>query len=402
MELGSLDEESLLSRAKKFIFSTGVNDIASRLCRANTAYGLAKLHLTQEEYGLEPSATFISTPDETITRNIDRWQNGVGYGGKISWGGGSEKFIFLDAKPNACGMLVGGLREAPSPELILKRLDALNSKELEIEGVPVEWDFNTGNHFIDIFKVSAIADKDLPEYAFIIHSSAPELKGETSKGMGLYYNQSNIIEGNMKIVETPFGESRILLGDAAKEYYEFYKFSKRFSEKRRLLAARELFEEFEVISNKTHQGLLNLNEVVLGCYHLDEDGCELYPITLRPDLPSYLVEGQKSFSEEILEHLGFSNRARSLGVLDRLLSFNGFPHGGGYTFPDMVSVRRVITIGGRRYFIVELQSELGLKVFSNPRELQFIYRGRQVVINSIELGLIKLQAKLIPEYVLKV
>ncbi|WEU40059.1 MAG: hypothetical protein OdinLCB4_006200 [Candidatus Odinarchaeum yellowstonii] len=402
MDLNSLEDKELLSRARMHIFSTGLGDAASRLCRENTVYGLAKIHLVQEEYGLEPSATFISTPDETVTRNLDRWMNGVGYGGKFSWGEGSDKIIFLDFKPNCCGALVGGIEDLPNPRSIIKSLYELESREHVIEGVPVEWDFNVGNHFIDIFRTAQGSSLTLPEYIFIIHSSAPELKGENPLGTGLYYNRSPSLQKIMKTVKTRFGEAKILVDSDAEEYYKFYKLAERFSEEKRILAAKEIFGDFKLISSKTHQGLLNFNEAVLGCHFITSKGGDLYSIALRPDLPAYLVEGKKSFSKNMLEALGFYKRAEELGVLKRLLSFNCLPHGGGYSFPDMVAVKEVISTHNQRYFVMELQNELGYKIFSNPGELQFIYRGRHVVVASIELELIELKAKLIPEYVLKI
>ncbi len=402
MELNSLEDKDLLKRARMHVFSTGLGDAASRLCRENTVYGLAKIHLVQEEYGLEPSATFISTPDETVTRNLDRWMNGIGYGGKFSWGNGSDKIIFLDFKPNCCGTLVGGVDDLPKPNSIIKSLYELESKEHVIEGLPVKWDFNVGNHFIDVFRTTPSAGLSLPEYIFIIHSSAPELKGENPIGMGLYYNKSSTLQRIMKIVKTRFGDAKILLDEDAEEYYKFYKFAERFSEEKRILAAKEIFGDFKFISSKTHQGLLNFNEAVLGCHFITSKGGSLYPLALRPDLPAYLVKGRKSFSKNMLEILGFYKRAEDLGVLKRLLSFNCLPHGGGYSFPDMVAVKDVITIRDQRYFVMELQNELGFKIFNNPAELQFVYRGRQVVVNSVELELIELKAKLTPEYVLKI
>jgi hypothetical protein len=86
------NKNDLLSRAESHIFSTGLNDGGTQLCRANMKYGLAKIHWVQEQFGLKPDATFISTPDMTITRNAARWQSGFGYGvrsaggmGRTSW-----------------------------------------------------------------------------------------------------------------------------------------------------------------------------------------------------------------------------------------------------------------------------------------------------------------------------
>ena len=108
--------KQLLERASKHYFTLGLGDGASYLCRENMKYGLAKIHIIQEKLGLKPNATFLSTPDETVTRNKTRWKAGFGYGGKLVWGSGKERLIVLDGKPNACGMLVGGLDELPKPQ----------------------------------------------------------------------------------------------------------------------------------------------------------------------------------------------------------------------------------------------------------------------------------------------
>ncbi|KKL59499.1 hypothetical protein LCGC14_2214720, partial [marine sediment metagenome] len=97
--VSDLAKSDLLDRANQFIFSTGLNDGASKLCRANMKYGLAQFHLIQEKYGFEPKATFITSPDETISRNAFRWNSGIGYGGRLNWGSGNEKIVFLNVKP---------------------------------------------------------------------------------------------------------------------------------------------------------------------------------------------------------------------------------------------------------------------------------------------------------------
>ena len=104
-----VSKDDLLTRAEQYMFSTGLRDGATDLCKANMKYGLAKIHWVQERLGFKPDATFISTPDMTISRNATRWKSGFGYGGKVSWGSGDAELIILNSKPNSCGMLVGGL-----------------------------------------------------------------------------------------------------------------------------------------------------------------------------------------------------------------------------------------------------------------------------------------------------
>jgi hypothetical protein len=67
-KVSELTKSELLERVRQFIFSTGLNDGASKLCKVNMQYGLASFHLIQDKYGFEPKATFISSPDETISR----------------------------------------------------------------------------------------------------------------------------------------------------------------------------------------------------------------------------------------------------------------------------------------------------------------------------------------------
>ncbi|MFX1289287.1 MAG: hypothetical protein ACFFFY_12095, partial [Promethearchaeota archaeon] len=139
-KVSELSKLELLKRANNYIFSTGLNDGASKLCKANMKYGLAQFHLIQEKYGFEPKATFISSPDETISRNNFRWNSGLGYGGRLNWGSGDDKFVFLNVKPNCCGILVGGLEELPDAYEIIKKIDNVKSTELYSGDILLNWD----------------------------------------------------------------------------------------------------------------------------------------------------------------------------------------------------------------------------------------------------------------------
>jgi hypothetical protein len=398
-----MDIKKTLENAKQHCFFVGLNDSGAELCKANTVYGVAGIHYIQGQLGLNPNATFISTPDMTVTRNTSRWQSGFGYGGKISWGAGDNELIILNTKPNACGMLVGGLEEPPDIASLIRKLHELEASRMEIDGIKVTWEFYKSNHFIDMFRVKSVAKlaQTLPEYAFIIHGSANEFKGDNELGFGIYYNKSKQLQEMMERVETPCGEFHILRGSGARKYFERYQCAENFSKRKREVAAKFLFGKFIKISNETHQGLVNMNEIVLGCHYLN-DHATLFPLTLRADLPAYLVKGNPNLSSESLELLGFEKRAKKLGVYDRLLNANIFPHGGGYVLPDILTINRVIAVNGERYFEAEMQNDRGKKIISDVRELPYEYRGRRVVLRALEIGLIEIVAKLIPEYVLKV
>lgn len=399
--LEKLSESESIERAKQHIFSLGLNDVASYLCRLNMMFGLAKIHYTQYKLGMEPNATFISAPDETVTRNKVRWESGIGYGGKVSWGGGEDKVIILDVMPNACGMLVGGIKDPPEPRKIINNVYELKRNEVFMDDIKVSWDFHVGNHFIDVFRVVKVTEIDLPDYIFITHSAAPELQGENKKGVGLYYHKSRVLKEMMKEVKTPFGPCRVVLDGDAKEYYEFFRYVEEFAKKRRRLAAMEIFGDFTEIINETHQGLLNYNEIALGGHYINQQG-QMFPVALRADLPAYIVRGNLNLSEETIEALGFYKRAEKLGVMDRLKNLNILPHGGGYTFPDMLEASGEVEIGNKRYFIIEMKNGIGQKIISSTDGIPFMYRGREVIVRTIELRMCDIVARLMPIYILKI
>jgi hypothetical protein len=397
------NKQDLLDRAADHIFSTGLRDGGTQLCRANMKYGLAKIHWVQEQLGVKSDATFISTPDMTITRNAARWQSGFGYGGKISWGDGNNELIILNVKPNTCGMMVGGLDRLPEVSELVHKLEDMKDRKDQIDGIDLQWDFHISNHFIDLFWVKPVSEVQLSEYVFIIHSSARELTGDNRMGFGLYYDGSQQLAEMAEMLDTPFGPLNILTDSRAREYYEFHCYAEEFSKRKRALAAELLFGEFQYISNEVHQRLASMNEILLGCHLLPEEDPEcILPLVLRADLPAYLVKGRPNLGDAEIESLGFTQRSERLGVSERLRKANIIPHGAGYNFPNLLNVCQVFEHNDQRYFEVDLHNDRGKKVISNPREIPYLYRGREVVLKTLELNLCELVAKLVPRYVLKV
>lgn len=408
-EIHKMSRGKLLDRSKRFIFSTALQDSASKLSRLNFRYGLAKMHLVQDHLGVDPTTTFIAAPDCTITRNLNRWRNGIGYGGKVTWGDGSDPIIFIDLMPNACGMLVGSLEAIPDPIELIQKVHDMNEDEIEIQGVPISWNFGSGNHFINVFEVfpnPAVSDSaDLPQYSFITHSSPSELKTDFNpKELGLYYHLSQNLQEMSETLETPFGDIHYLVDDAAYKYYDFFLWADKLGAERRILAGKILFgDDFEVITNKTHQGMVHMNEVALGTHVFKNPNEGLFPLTLRADLPCYLMKGFPNFREDAMETLNFTDRAEKFGLKERLNKANILPHGGGYTFPHIVAIPEIFeTVEKRRYFSVDLGTGIGTKIFETPRELQFTYRGRNVLVQTIDLGLGEIVARMVPRFALKV
>jgi hypothetical protein len=404
--VSDLSKSELLSRTEDFIFSTGINDAAARLCRANMKYGLAQFQLIQEKYGFEPKATFISSPDETISRNTFRWNSGLGYGGRINWGKGDDKLIFLNLKPNCCGILVGGLEEIPDPYYIIKKIDEIKSKPLYYDNVPINWDFGVSNHFINCFETKNLSSLDLPPYVFLIHGSAPEFNDD-DYGLGLYVDLSKSLRELAKEEETIFGKQFILLDSDATEFLNFHRKALEFSNKKREVIAQNLFNNnFQIICNQPHQFLKDYNNSYLGsnCTDLSCEiiTSEIFPTTLRADIAAYLFKGKTNFSETILKNLGFLERAENLELSDLLMNANILPHGGGYNFPDIHKVIDVLEYKDERYFVTSLKTNTSrLKIIKNMREIQYEYRGRDIVLKTLQLDLGEIIARLNPLFSLK-
>ncbi|WP_371805712.1 hypothetical protein [Candidatus Lokiarchaeum ossiferum] len=399
-----MNKTDLLLNARKHYFSLGVDDGAASLCRANFTYGLAKIHYAQHKLGISPNATFISTPDETISRNSRRWSSGYGYGGKLTTGDPNDPLIFVDTKPNACGMLVGGLENLPKPDQIIKNINKVLDSEIYLDNIKLEWDYKKSNHFIDVFetKLAIKSDLQLPPYMFIIHGSVPELRKATEKGPGLYYDQSPELRDMCQSIKTPFGNIFYVEGRNAKEYYHFYQYAKELAAKKRVMAAEILFGKFETLSNPVHQGLLSYGEILLGAQHITEEKSKLFPVALRSDLPSYLITALPNLTDEQIDDLGFENRAKKLGVLKNLKNLNVLPHGGGYKLPHINQVREVLEIDGERFFVCEQEVEDGTYIFSDVTATQFLYRGKKIIKRIEDLNLGTIEAKLWPKFVLKI
>jgi hypothetical protein len=369
-------------------------------------YGLAMFHLIQEKYGFEPKATFISSPDETISRNKFRWNSGLGYGGRLNWGNGNNKLIFLNTKPNCCGILVGGLEELPDPYNLIKKIDRIKSQELYNDGVLINWDFGISNHFINCFELKNLSDIDLPPYIFLIHGSAPEFRDE-KYGIGLYIDKSSTLKDVAIEEKSKLGVQYIVLDSDAKEYLKFNRKAIKFSNAKREIIAKNLFDfGYKIICNQPHQFLKDYNNMYLGsnCTDINSDliKSNIFPTTLRADIAAYLFKGKNNLSETTLRNQNLLGRAIALELLPLLKTACILPHGGGYKFTDTEDVLDILEYKDQRYFVTSLKTNISrLKIIRDVSELQFEYRGRDIVLKTIQLDLGEIIARLNPLFSLK-
>ena len=386
-----MQDRELLERAKQYIVSSaGVDDGATKLAKTNLAYGLAKMHWVQETLGYPADALFIGSPDMTTTRYSTKWQWGQAIGGLLSWGDGSLPLVFLDLQISTSTALVGGLDHEPDLRVITTQAENLRRNRPTIMGIEVDWDFDNGNHFINAYRVESVSHENLPPYAFVVHGGDCEVKRPSILGIGLDYAESQQLRDQMKVIHTPLGSVRILVGQATRDYYAMYLRYEEYSKQKSLTMGEALFGTFTLISNEIHHGFADPNTALLCCYRFKSDTDTLYPVTLRSDLPTYLVRGVPNINPEILsEHLLPETVKR------RVYAANILPHGGGYTFPEVTNVADTLVMNGHRYFILD-GTNGGKRVLANPSALPYVYRGLEVIDRVVNLRLGKVIAELHP------
>ncbi|RLB48937.1 MAG: hypothetical protein DRJ42_22125 [Deltaproteobacteria bacterium] len=383
-------DDSNLERAREHCFLAGIGDVGEQLCAANMPYGIAKIQHVQRELGVPADATFVGAPDATVTRNVARWNQGFGYGGRIQWSG---DFAVLDIKSNGCGVLVGTLPEIPSREELDVRAKKLVQEGMELEGIHVEYDLHEGNHFLDLVETKRGLGGEEPEAPayFVMHSSGHEHRSESPFGVGIYYDKSEELMQRARIFETPWGKLHTMTGDDAAWFYDSYMAVQNWNERRREAIASALFDDWKVVENATHQGMTAMNACHLGCYVFDDEDIARgarFPLTISADDPIFMVRPKKNFSEEIANRVGFMERATKHGVVDRVVGANLLPHGGGYRYPDVERVQGVLEDGPdqRRFQLLKKDGEV--EIIENPRSRAFGYRGLEVLtkLEELELG----------------
>jgi len=369
-----MEQRRLLDRAKEHIVTAvAVPDCATKLAEINLSYGLAKIHYVQEALGYPADALFVASPDMTAPRGLSKWRWGLGAGGILSWGDGSRPLVFLDLQISVSTALVGGMSQEPDLRLTTTRIHSLRRSRPAVMGIEVGWGFGSGNHFINAYRVRAIVDDPLPPYVFVLHSGNGDVRQPSVLGIGLNYEKSRPLQELMTTIDTPLGPTRVLTGQAARDYYDMYLRYEEFCKEKQLTIGTEIFGEFTPISNEIHHGLANANSSLLGCCRFISDQKTIFPVTLRPDLPAYLVRGQPNIDPELLPCNHLPNSIRT-----RVHTANILPHGGGFAYPGVRTVADVLLLDQQRYYVLD-NAGGGKRVVESLGTLTYTHRGLEVM-----------------------
>lgn len=401
----TLKADDIFEMAKQLVFDEpSMGDVSAQLGATVTRYGVAKILWVRQMLGLKLLACFVGAADMCAARNVKGNEAGFGYGGKFSWGDGTEEIVVLDSHPNACGALVASLSGLPEVTQVLERIENLRGAyPPQIDGITIGWDVGRRNHFLRVDEVKALVeDLNLPSYTAVVHCSARELKADTRLGPGLYLEESQWLREQAKRFETPWGPLRLLMGDSASRYWQQHQLAADFARRRRELFARELFGDLYQgpVIDRMHQGLISMNSMLLGAQSITDDLDGLYLVACRADLPMALVRPRGvNLTTEQMRQLGILERAGRSGVTEPLQAANILPHGGGYSLPGQ-RVGETIVAGGQRFYSIVRN---GVQViFPSIRWEEFTYRGLEVVERVTELSLAEVVAWLRPLWSAKI
>lgn len=396
----SLTQDHVLSIAADRVISFGMNDASLEISRLNASYGIAKIIYALETLGIDSRSTLCAfAPDGGISRNKNRWDAGFSYGCYLRWPGPDEgvEVTFPQVRPNACGVLVAKVKNNASYKDLCERLSEAKSGSHATTLNGYKLNLGVSNHFIEVADVdkSNVDFLKQGESLVFIHTSPSERKDQL-------YDCGYWEPFGGKWIETPLGPIFTLTGQLARQYYNIYKEVDEFGKLKREAIAKVLFDDIEVICNPTHQGLEEMNIARLGLYNSQDistsiGGIPLFPLTLRWDLPIYLLKGNPNINDQILRSADLANLSdRSL---DHVSSLNILPHGSGYEIPFSPDGWMIEHNGGRRFF--KLANENLNYIFTSPSELPYYYRGNEVLAKVIELQLGEVAAELKQKFTLR-
>ena len=290
-------EISYYKSALENFIDYSTNDVTSSIAREHCYIGLSRLFSCMDSLGMDYNETkLVALPDFTYTRNPARWDAGFPYGCIMTLNQNNPPFIPLDFRPNCCGIIFA---EIPYSDydisMIQKKYYEIINSYKEIDNK----DFNRRNHFLGLYR-----DDSSHKCYFLIHGSFKFVKRQ------LYSEHNNELLSKVRIHESDLGQFRYLLGDNAISYYNNYMDFEELTFKYRDIILNELFPKAKTIFQKTHEGFLDMQTILLGAYA--ENTPFECPIMLAPECDLCLIDVNQSIAISETKKLYCA------------------PHGGGY------------------------------------------------------------------------
>jgi len=300
-------EEFFYSEATKRFIDYSSKDATAIIAHEHGILGLARLIACLDSLGLDYNETFmIALPDFTYTRNPNRWGAGFPYGCIVNIPKSDTPFIPIDFRPNCCGVVFA---EIPDFSQNLEDFrDNYYTVINKYEKIHTN-DLNRRNHFLAIYR-----SKKNNKYYCLLHCSFKYVK------QSLYSEHNPAIKG-VKVFNYLSKNFHYLINEDAIEYYNAYKQYEKDTLHLRKMIIKELFNDAQILFNKTHEGFLDNNTLLLGAYANDEKFT--YPLMLSPESNLYIVCVEKAIK------IGSGN------------SLYCAPHGGGYALDAVISAQKL-------------------------------------------------------------
>ncbi len=364
-----LARQNLLSAARARLHIRHELDVTGVIAAQNACVGIGKIIHALEYLGIRGDVNFVASLDFTITRHAGRWGSGFSYGGALEVTTDGNAIAFPEIRPNTCGTILGVMNTIISTtELISRVCDARNART-------GSFDYSRKNHFINVYR-STTTDKRV----FIIHGCPGNVRLDTVDGPGLYLETSNYWRARALSIDTPLGPLQPLVGEHAVAYWENYQRCEANSKADRLAIAKVIFDDFEVMANHTHEGMLAPQVYLHGC-HAAATADLVFPVMSSMGEPAFLV------SRDVESPVIWNNVA----VL---------PHGTGYSIQVPARNFEMRYISERdRIFLGSGAAHQ--EAYSSFEEVPFIYRSNQHVHEWASRRMLSIRDVLLPEVFLK-
>jgi hypothetical protein len=237
--------------------------------------------------GSPQSAEITALPDLGLPHNVRRILGGFFTGALYQWTG-SAPLIPVDATVNVCG--VGLYRLAHGFESKEHFAGAIRRAEAQLKDSSVEWNYQSGNHFISWVRARAGCGGPLVDGDYLVlHASPAEYKYQFN---GLYPRPGNWFWDDLITIadESSPRPLRVLAAEKAERFYRWAALLEAvFHERQEFVAALIAGEQsIHTKLSVLHYGMPDSNSVAIGCQWLTTEHPEFLLLT-EPRRPLVLL-----------------------------------------------------------------------------------------------------------------